>query len=281
MADFKYHDFKYHEIAFRIVCLYAPNRNPARDDFFSFCESSVDPSVPTLLCGDFNAVFDRSLDRRGSNIFDTARESCEALFALFRECCVVDVWRALHPNQRSFSWTKSDGSFASRINLVGCPYSWLHHVQSCDLLPCPFSVHSAVILNSVIPEPLPRGPGRWKLNCSVLSDEALRLAIRDFWVSWRTRKNAFASLQRWWDLGKEKIKGIIIRHCTLKASDGSKHRSLLINLASHLKSKIDIGQVSLLDLCRPASLTLTLQEVPRYVLVSVGLRKVNLLLGIF
>lgn len=28
-------DFKYHEIAFRIVCLYAPNRNPS-DDFFSF-----------------------------------------------------------------------------------------------------------------------------------------------------------------------------------------------------------------------------------------------------
>ena len=56
-------DFKYHEIAFRIVCLYAPNRNLGREDFFSFCESSVDPSVLTLLCGDFNAVFDRSLDR--------------------------------------------------------------------------------------------------------------------------------------------------------------------------------------------------------------------------
>jgi len=80
-----------------------------------------------------------------------------------------------------------------------------------------------------------------------LSNEALRLSIKDFWASWRTRKNASTSLQRWWDLGKEKIKGIIIRHCTLKASDGSKHRSLLINLASHLKSKIDMGQVSLLD----------------------------------
>lgn len=170
-------DFKYHEVAFRIVCLYAPNRNPDCDDFFSFCESRIDPLVPTLLCGDFNAVFDRSLDRRGSNIFDTTRESFEALLALFRECCVVDVWRVLHPTQRSFSWTKSDGSFASRIDLVGCPYSWLHHVQSWDILVCPFPDHSAVMLNSVIPEPIPRGPGRWKLNCSVLSDEALGLAI--------------------------------------------------------------------------------------------------------
>lgn len=237
-------DFKYHEVAFRIVCLYALNRNPDRDDFFSFCESRIDPSVPTLLCGDFNAVFDRSLDRRGSNIFDTARESSEALLALFRECCVVDVWRVLHPTQHNFSWTKSDGSFASRIDLVGCPYSWLHHVQSCDILVCPFSDHSAVMLNGVIPEPIPRGPGRWKLNCSVLSDEALGLAIRNFWASWRTRKGAFSSLQQWWDLGKEKFKGIFIKHCTQKANDGTKHRSLLINLANHLKSKIDMGRVS-------------------------------------
>ena len=67
-------------------------------------------------------------------------------------------------------------------------------------------------------------------------------------MSWRTRKGASSSLQRWWDLGKEKkIKGIIIKHCTQEANDRSKHRSLLINLANHLKSKIDMGQVSLLD----------------------------------
>ena len=33
-----------------------PNRNPDRDEFFAYCESVIDPSVPTLLCGDFNAV---------------------------------------------------------------------------------------------------------------------------------------------------------------------------------------------------------------------------------
>ena len=64
--------FKFHEIVFCVVCLYAPNRNPERDDLFSSCESAIDPSVTTFLFGDFNAVFDRSLDRSGSNVFDTA-----------------------------------------------------------------------------------------------------------------------------------------------------------------------------------------------------------------
>ena len=47
----------------------------------------IDPSIPTLVCGDFNAVFDRALDRRGSNIFDASRESFRAL--------MIAAWRML------------------------------------------------------------------------------------------------------------------------------------------------------------------------------------------
>ena len=96
--------FQRHGLTFRVVSLYAPNRNPQRDDLFSYCASMVDPSVPTLVCGDFNAVFDRALDRRGSNVFDASRESIRALGALFSDCCMVNAWRALHPSTVAFSW---------------------------------------------------------------------------------------------------------------------------------------------------------------------------------
>ena len=76
-------EFNYHGVSFRLVCLYSPNRNPERDVFFSYCSSQIDPSLPTVVCGDFNAVFDRSLDRRGSNIFDSSRESCAVLSSFF------------------------------------------------------------------------------------------------------------------------------------------------------------------------------------------------------
>ena len=132
--------FKIHEVAFCIVCVYAPHWIPDRDNFFTFCESSIDPSVPILLRGDFNAVFDCCLDRRGSSVFNTARESCGTPSALFDECCVADIWRILHPGQCSFSWTKGDGSFASHIDLVGCPFTWLDCVRYCDLLPCLFPI---------------------------------------------------------------------------------------------------------------------------------------------
>ena len=67
---------------FRIASVYAPNRNPERDDFTS-CLDVGDPSVPMILCGDFNAVFERAKDRRGSDPAVTFRESFVSLELLF------------------------------------------------------------------------------------------------------------------------------------------------------------------------------------------------------
>ena len=112
-------EFTFHGTSFRVFCLYAPNRNPARDNFFNGISDAVDPSLPTVLCGDFNTVFDRSLDRFGSCTDDTTRESTSALTHLFDSCCVVDIWRYLHPAASSFTWNRWDGQLASRIDLVG------------------------------------------------------------------------------------------------------------------------------------------------------------------
>ena len=91
-------EFSYHDQSFRVVSLYAPNRNPARNEFLEQIADELDPSVPTLLCGDFNTVFDRSVDRRGSDSADTWRESSVALKALFESCCVGPSRMTLCPH---------------------------------------------------------------------------------------------------------------------------------------------------------------------------------------
>lgn len=240
-------EFSFHNVSFRLACLYAPNRNPERDDFFVSCGLKIDPSVPTVVGGDFNAVFDRRLDRRGSNVFDSSRESCISLRTLFSDCAMIDIWRYLHPDSVAFSWMRPDGSLSSRIDLLGCPYVWVHGVESCELLPCPFSDHCAVSLVCSIPEPIPRGPGRWKLNVSILSDQSFKDAVSSFWLTWRSRKPSFESIQEWWDTGKSKLKGLAICFCASGAKSRSLERSLLTNLSSHLKVQIDQGRVSLLN----------------------------------
>ena len=85
--------------------------------------------------GDFNAVFDRSVDRLGTALDGTSCESSLALARLFDDCCCVDVWRYLHPSLSSFTWTRWNGTLASRIDLVGCPYVWLSSVLSSEFCP--------------------------------------------------------------------------------------------------------------------------------------------------
>jgi len=82
-------EFSRRYYVFRIASVYAPNRKPEHDEFFTSCLEFTDPSVPTILGGDFNAVFDRARDRRGSDPAVTVRESFVPLELRFREFCVL------------------------------------------------------------------------------------------------------------------------------------------------------------------------------------------------
>ena len=155
-------EFSYSAKLFRVCCIYGPNRNPARDLFLDDLHLEIDPSIPTVLAGDFNSVFDRALDRFGSDPSDSSRESSASLSSLFDSCCVIDIWRYLHPNTSGFTWTRWNGALASRIDLFGVPYVWVPSVSSCDIVPCPFSDHCAVLLSVVVPDVVPPGPGLWE-----------------------------------------------------------------------------------------------------------------------
>ena len=198
-------EFKRHEVTFRVVCLYAPNRNPARDNFFQTSIQRIDPSVPTVVCGDFNTVFDRTLDCRGSHPCDYSRESSQALASFFQDCCILDIWRYLHQKEIAFSWLSRDGSMSSRIDFVGCPYQWVHAIESCDILPCSYSDYSIILMSLVIPEPIPKGPGRWLFNISLLKDEDFVNTIKSFWAHWSALKTIFPTIQKCWEGKNQKV----------------------------------------------------------------------------
>jgi exonuclease III len=47
-------DFDGDKLSF--VSLYAPNKNPERNSFFSSISEMIDLTRPTFVCGDFNSV---------------------------------------------------------------------------------------------------------------------------------------------------------------------------------------------------------------------------------
>ena len=152
-------EFSFSDQVFRVACVYAPNRNPARNDFFEDVADRLDPAVPTIVCGDFNTVFDRAPDRAGSDAADTLRESTVALSHLFDSVCVTDIWRYLHPDASAFTWTRWNGSISSRIDMVGVLFSWVPSVTGATICPSPFSDHCAVTVSVSVPDVVPPGPG--------------------------------------------------------------------------------------------------------------------------
>ena len=238
-------EFAIRELSFGVLCVYAPNQVSARNDFLQACVEVVEPGIPTFVLGDFNTVFDRSMDRRGSDPLDDSHERPLALREFFAKCCVVDIWRDLHPLTPGFIWESPDRARASRIDLIGCPAVWAPFVSFCNFVPCPFSDHSVVHLSISPPVLIPRGPGRWK--CNVLEDPELRSEIESFWIYWRTRQPFFPSVGKWWDKGEKVIKSLISHHCFSKASKKRQELDLLTRLARHLKEKLDAGMTSVAE----------------------------------
>ena len=75
--------FKYHGLTFGVVCIYAPNNYSDRNECFHLCIDKINLSTPSIICGDFNSVFDRSLDRRDSDASDYSHVSTLHLKSVF------------------------------------------------------------------------------------------------------------------------------------------------------------------------------------------------------
>lgn len=117
----------------------------------------------------------------------------------------------------------------------------------CDIVPCPFSDHDAVCLTASLPEPFAKGPGRWLLNVSLLQNPSFTAALETMRLRWRAKKQTFSSIQNWWDRGEDHIKRLAISFRSRKKREAHKSRDVMLVLADHLKSKVDYGAVSLLD----------------------------------
>ena len=54
------------------------------------------------------------------------------------------------------------------------------------------------------------GPGVWKMNFSVITSDLFKKSFSSFWKNWQKQLNKFTDCKVWWDLGKTKIKDLVI-----------------------------------------------------------------------
>ena len=206
------------ESPFQVINVYGPNQKRPGEEFFASLPPFVDPTLPTILCGDFNAVVDPYRDRFGCNPESLWAYNWPSSLASFVDRNdLVDIWRQHHPEERCYTWRRADGSQASRLDMFWLSSSFLESVAQVDIFPFFRSDHSYVYLKLAFPSLPDRGPGVWKLNTSVLQDEALSADVREFWLSWQKEKATFPSLAVWWDAGKARLKSMLRQYSRNKA----------------------------------------------------------------
>ena len=163
-----------------------------------------------LIGGDYNLVLDLKIDKKGG-VFKTNSKAQQKLLEYMRSTNLIDVWRAMHPNESKFTWSRSKPTkIFCRLDFFLASESFFNRIKSSEIIPGFISDHSAVTL-TIETNKTPRGKGYWKMNCSHFKNQdyvdLIKKTIRE-----TAEINKEANPNLLWDTIKTAIRGESIKY---------------------------------------------------------------------
>ena len=221
-----------------LVNIYAPTNLTERKAFFADLHHFFIPADGLILGGDFNC-YESDLDKFGGNV------SLASYFSEFHSAFnLVDIWHKQHRRQREMSWFNSDLTIGSRMDKYLLSSKLVDLAGACDITPCCFSDHDYVNLVIDFSNSTPRGPGIWKFNNSLLSDEIFCNYLSDCIADLSSCLSSFGSVKLWWDFFKSSLRADVISFAKSKRRESSRERVVLTNRLIDLKRKLVRGDSS-------------------------------------
>ena len=128
----------------------------------------------SIFAGDFNVVLDPKIDTK-NYLHVNNPQAMQELKRQMQNFNLVDIWRELHPDKKTYTWQKYNENKYSRLDFFLISSSLLPFVQSAEIVSGFCSDHSGIILEVDFSK-FQRGRGFWKLNTSLLKEpEYLKL----------------------------------------------------------------------------------------------------------
>ena len=131
----------------------------------------------------------------------------------------MDIWR-VNPEKKSFTWSQNSLMIFCRLDYWLISNALHDLVKVTDIIPAIRTDHSAITLEFVITLDDVKGPGVWKMNCSLLDDEEYVNVITESIPIWLAQGHKDLSDYRCiWDWLKYNVRAYTIQYSKKKARE--------------------------------------------------------------
>ena len=231
---------------FILLNIYGPTKQSEKQSFFSkiannFVELDISINDKLVLGGDFNVIFDSSIDKKGG------REKIEAvprsLSQIIETYDMVDLWRIQHPALKRFSFRKKTPLIQSRLDFFLVSSSIQDIVDKTDIIPSVWSDHSAITIHITNIPDKKRGRGLWKYNASLNMDEAYVTLMNNNIDKWLRDYRNVADKRMQWEIIKFEIRNFTMSYTSEKQkTKNSKYNQMNLDLERLGKLSVDIQE---------------------------------------
>lgn len=171
----QYVKMHYSEDEYLLLCnLYAPTRNHVLEqiEFLNKCKLFIEgmDCVDFLLGGDFNTVFDPTLDKQGGDMINCVNQYTSSLINFMEAFDLVDVIRLMYPDKKIFTRFQRTPLVLSRIDHWLLSNHLCNYITSAKVYPGVKSDHSIINVHLCTSNDN-RGRGFWKFNALLLQDQ--------------------------------------------------------------------------------------------------------------
>ena len=158
-----------------LVNYYAPNYEADQvkllnDLTHAFDQLEITANTSFLWGGDFNTIFDISLDADGGSP-QLYIKSVAKLLSVMSENDLSDIFRIRYPDSRRFTWRRKTPFLQRRLDYFLVSDSLQESIETIDIIPSVASYHSALILKLRPTYEGNRGRSYWKFDSSLTEDK--------------------------------------------------------------------------------------------------------------
>ena len=190
-----------------------------------------------ILGGDFNFVMDPPMDR--NNSLHNHVSSREVVGEYMDRANLCDIWRILNPQTERFMWYRwgrLHRLICSHIDTLLVPMAHIDMMDSCKIQTGYLTDHSLVVLTCCIDDYI-RGPGSWKFNNQLLTDETFCNTINSL-VPYIASKCQSQNPHEKWETIKMECGYVSKKYAKSKVHLKCKKENLLICSKQQLKTQI-------------------------------------------